>query len=164
MIFYCYTRECFSVTTVAYYPWVNNTLIREGSEFMGRWGGGLSLIFVLFFFFECCHSCLFFPLPFFSDAWPKSQSLFNISMIIMDLSFDLPCRRRTKQLLPYLRPSDAEQEATSEALLHASLHRPVGGSRVQLHREKQVCRMRKRFCRREEVIQGRNSIIQGCLN
>ena len=40
VIFYCYTRECFSVTTVAYYPWVNNTLIREGSEFMGRWGGG----------------------------------------------------------------------------------------------------------------------------
>ena len=59
---------------------------RDGSS---SWGGGLSLLFVLFFFFWCCHSCLFFPLPFFSDAWPKSKSLFNISMIIMDLSFDL---------------------------------------------------------------------------
>ena len=140
------------------------SLLRRGGMGPAR-GEEVRLFFLSFVsFFWCCHSCLFFPLPFFSDAWPKSQSLFNISMMIMDLSFDLACRRRTKQLLPYLRPSHAEQEATSEALLHTALHRPVGGSRIQLHREEQVCRMRKRFCRREEVLQGRNSIFQGCFN
>ena len=58
---------------------------------MGRARGEeVGLIFLFLVSFLClCHSCPFFPLPFVSDAWPKSQSLFNISMIIMDLSFDL---------------------------------------------------------------------------